>query len=51
MLVSGTELRLAVEHANFDLAICVFNWNGKLLDELVLAAHYSVLIKIDSEFD
>ena len=30
---------------------CIFNGNGKLLDDLVLAAKDGVLVKIDSEFD
>lgn len=30
---------------------CVFNGNGKLLEELVLAAEHGVLVNIDSEFD
>ncbi|KAG0598873.1 hypothetical protein M758_12G107600 [Ceratodon purpureus] len=51
VLVSGTELRLAVEHAKFDPARCVFNGNGKLLEELEVAAQYGVLINVDSEFD
>jgi diaminopimelate decarboxylase len=29
----------------------VFNGNGKLLDELILAAKHNVLINVDSEFD
>jgi diaminopimelate decarboxylase len=29
----------------------VFNGNGKLLDELILAAEHNVLINVDSEFD
>ena len=30
---------------------CLFNGNGKLLDDLVLAAKEGVLVNIDSEFD
>ncbi|KAH7414737.1 hypothetical protein KP509_14G008300 [Ceratopteris richardii] len=30
---------------------CIFNGNGKLLEELVLAAEHGVLVNIDSEFD
>jgi hypothetical protein len=45
------ELRLAVEHARFDPARCIFNGNGKLLEELEVAAHYSVLVNVDSEFE
>ena len=30
---------------------CIFNGNGKLLDDLVLAAKEGVLVKIYSEFD
>ncbi len=30
---------------------CVFNGNGKLLDELILAAKLDVLVNVDSEFD
>ena len=30
---------------------CIFNGNGKLLEELVFAAENNVLINIDSEFD
>ena len=30
---------------------CIFNGNGKLLDDLVLAAKEGVLVNIDSEFD
>ena len=31
--------------------MCIFNGNGKLLDDLVLAAKEGVLVNIDSEFD
>lgn len=51
VLVSGTELRLAVQYAGFDPTRCIFNGNGKLLEELELAAQYGVLINVDSEFD
>ena len=30
---------------------CVFNGNGKILEDLVLAAESSVFVNIDSEFD
>ncbi|MCO5614196.1 hypothetical protein L7F22_068476 [Adiantum nelumboides] len=50
VLVSGNELRL-VMHAGFDPSRCILNGNGKLLDELVLAAEKGVLVNIDSEFD
>ena len=30
---------------------CIFNGNGKLLDDLVLDAKEGVLVNIDSEFD
>lgn len=33
------------------LSRCIFNGNGKLLEELELAAQYGVLINVDSEFD
>lgn len=50
VLVSGNELRLALE-ANFDPTRCVFNGNGKTLEELIFAAENGVLVNIDSEFD
>lgn len=50
VLVSGNELRLVL-HAGFDPARCIFNGNGKLLEELVFAAEKGVLVNIDSEFD
>jgi len=50
VLVSGNELRLAL-NAGFDPSRCIFNGNGKLLDDLVLAANEGVLVNIDSEFD
>lgn len=50
VLVSGNELKL-VMHAGFDPSRCIFNGNGKLLHELVLAAEKGVLVNIDSEFD
>lgn len=50
VLVSGNELRLAL-NAGFDPSRCIFNGNGKLLDDLVLAAKEGVLVNIDSEFD
>lgn len=30
---------------------CIFNGNGKLVEELVLAARAGVLVNVDSEFD
>lgn len=30
---------------------CIFNGNGKLLDDLVLAAREGVFVNVDSEFD
>lgn len=30
---------------------CVFNGNGKILEDLVLAAEAGVFVNIDSEFD
>lgn len=30
---------------------CIFNGNGKILDDLVLAAKEDVFVNIDSEFD
>ena len=33
------------------MSSCIFNGNGKLLDDLVLAAKEGVLVKIYSEFD
>lgn len=50
VLVSGNELRLVL-HAGFDPSRCIFNGNGKLLEELVFAAENGVLVNIDSEFD
>ncbi|MFS7933319.1 putative diaminopimelate decarboxylase [Helianthus anomalus] len=50
VLVSGNELRLALA-AGFDPTRCVFNGNGKLLEDLVLAAQEGVFVNIDSEFD
>lgn len=50
VLVSGNELRLALR-AGFDPKKCIFNGNGKLLDDLVLAAKEGVFVNIDSEFD
>ncbi|KAH9320972.1 hypothetical protein KI387_015611 [Taxus chinensis] len=50
VLVSGNELRLAL-HAGFDPSRCVFNGNGKLLEDLVFAAQEGVLVNVDSEFD
>ncbi|EHA8588742.1 Diaminopimelate decarboxylase 1, chloroplastic [Cocos nucifera] len=50
VLVSGNELRLAL-HAGFDPSRCIFNGNGKLLEDLVLAAEKGVFVNVDSEFD
>ncbi|XP_010519848.1 PREDICTED: diaminopimelate decarboxylase 2, chloroplastic [Tarenaya hassleriana] len=50
VLVSGNELRLALR-AGFDPAKCIFNGNGKLLEDLVLAAQEGVFVNVDSEFD
>ncbi|KAA8536086.1 hypothetical protein F0562_028564 [Nyssa sinensis] len=50
VLVSGNELRLAL-CAGFDPTRCIFNGNGKLLEDLVLAAQEGVFVNIDSEFD
>uniref|UniRef100_A0A7S3UH69 diaminopimelate decarboxylase n=1 Tax=Picocystis salinarum TaxID=88271 RepID=A0A7S3UH69_9CHLO len=50
VLVSGNELRIALE-AGFDPTRTIFNGNGKLYEELVLAAEHGVLVNVDSEFD
>ncbi|KAL6560809.1 Diaminopimelate decarboxylase 2, chloroplastic [Orobanche gracilis] len=50
VLVSGNELKLALR-AGFDPTRCVFNGNGKILEDLVLAAQEGVFVNIDSEFD
>ncbi|KAK4279741.1 hypothetical protein QN277_011468 [Acacia crassicarpa] len=50
VLVSGNELRLALQ-AGFDPTRCIFNGNGKILEDLVLAAQEGVFVNIDSEFD
>ncbi|KAH9656819.1 diaminopimelate decarboxylase 2 [Citrus sinensis] len=50
VLVSGNELRLALR-AGFDPTKCIFNGNGKLLEDLVLAAQEGVFVNVDSEFD
>ncbi|XAR59291.1 Diaminopimelate decarboxylase [Bertholletia excelsa] len=50
VLVSGNELRLALQ-AGFDPTRCIFNRNGKLLEDLVLAAQEGVFVNVDSEFD
>ncbi|KNA19277.1 hypothetical protein SOVF_062620 [Spinacia oleracea] len=50
VLVSGNELRLALA-AGFDPTKCIFNGNGKTLDDLVVAAESGVFVNIDSEFD
>ncbi|ONM62723.1 Diaminopimelate decarboxylase 2 chloroplastic [Zea mays] len=50
VLVSGNELRLALQ-AGFDPARCIFNGNGKTLEDLKLAAESGVFVNVDSEFD
>ncbi|KAL4318300.1 hypothetical protein GQ457_18G017180 [Hibiscus cannabinus] len=50
VLVSGNELKLAL-HAGFDPTKCIFNGNGKILEDLVLAAQAGVFVNVDSEFD
>ncbi|KAL0386948.1 UNVERIFIED_CONTAM: Diaminopimelate decarboxylase 1, chloroplastic [Sesamum radiatum] len=50
VLVSGNELKLAL-HAGFDPTSCVFNGNGKILEDVILAAKAGVFVNIDSEFD
>lgn len=50
VLVSGNELRLALR-AGYDPKRCIFNGNGKLLEELILAAKEGVFVNVDSEFD
>ncbi|KAL5214668.1 hypothetical protein ABZP36_003820, partial [Zizania latifolia] len=50
VLVSGNELRLALR-AGFDPTRCIFNGNGKTLEDLVLAAESAVFVNVDSEFD
>uniref|UniRef100_A0A2P2J957 Uncharacterized protein MANES_04G073800 n=1 Tax=Rhizophora mucronata TaxID=61149 RepID=A0A2P2J957_RHIMU len=50
VLVSGNELKLAI-HAGFDPTRCIFNGNGKTLEDLVLAAQEGVFVNVDSEFD
>lgn len=50
VLVSGNELRLAIR-AGFDPKRCIFNGNGKLLEDLILAAKEGVFVNVDSEFD
>ncbi|KAG9449717.1 hypothetical protein H6P81_009682 [Aristolochia fimbriata] len=50
VLVSGNELKLALR-AGFDPKRCIFNGNGKLLEDLVLAAEEEVFVNVDSEFD
>lgn len=37
-------------HINLECR-CVFNGNGKILEDLVLAAQEGVFVNIDSEFD
>ncbi|KAG4164701.1 hypothetical protein ERO13_A13G033200v2 [Gossypium hirsutum] len=50
VLVSGNELKLAL-HAGFDPTKCIFNGNGKILEDLILAAQEGVFVNVDSEFD
>ncbi|KAJ3686823.1 hypothetical protein LUZ61_015987 [Rhynchospora tenuis] len=50
VLVSGNELRLALR-AGFDPTRCIFNGNGKVLEDLILAAQNETFVNIDSEFD
>ncbi|XP_010453249.1 PREDICTED: diaminopimelate decarboxylase 2, chloroplastic [Camelina sativa] len=50
VLVSGNELRLALR-AGFNPSKCIFNGNGKSLEDLVLAAQEGVFVNVDSEFD
>jgi diaminopimelate decarboxylase len=50
VLVSGNELRLALQ-AGFDPTRCIFNGNGKTLEDLKLAAESGVFVNVDSEFD
>jgi len=50
VLVSGNELRLALE-AGFEPTRCIFNGNGKTLEDLKLAAESGVFVNVDSEFD
>ncbi|KAJ8767244.1 hypothetical protein K2173_013641 [Erythroxylum novogranatense] len=50
VLVSGNELKLALR-AGFDPTRCIFNGNGKILEDLVLAAQEGVSVNVDSEFD
>ncbi|XP_073101746.1 diaminopimelate decarboxylase 1, chloroplastic-like [Elaeis guineensis] len=45
VVVSGNELRLAL-HAGFDPSRCIFNGNGKLLEDLVLAAEKGYLLML-----
>ncbi|KAF2301873.1 hypothetical protein GH714_030084 [Hevea brasiliensis] len=37
--------------ANVSMSRCIFNGNGKLLEDLVLAAQEGVFVNVDSEFD
>ncbi|KAK9142852.1 hypothetical protein Syun_012252 [Stephania yunnanensis] len=46
VLVSGNELRLALR-AGFDPTKCIFNRNGKLLEDLVLAAKEGIFVNVD----
>ncbi|KAG2621930.1 probable diaminopimelate decarboxylase, chloroplastic [Panicum virgatum] len=50
VLVSGNELRLALQ-AGFEPTRCIFNGNGKTLEDLMLAAESGVFVNVDSEFD
>ncbi|KAI3984169.1 hypothetical protein MKX01_011123 [Papaver californicum] len=50
VLISGNELRLALK-AGYDPTKCIFNGNGKLLEDLVLAVKEGLFVNVDSEFD
>ncbi|EOX97955.1 Pyridoxal-dependent decarboxylase family protein isoform 3 [Theobroma cacao] len=50
VLVSGNELELALR-AGFDPTKCIFNGNGKILEDLIIAAQEGVFVNVDSEFD
>ncbi|KAF0926227.1 hypothetical protein E2562_022056 [Oryza meyeriana var. granulata] len=50
VVVSGNKLRRA-PYAGFDPTRCIFNGNGKPLEDLVLAAMSGVFVSVDSEYD
>ncbi|CAK9139070.1 unnamed protein product [Ilex paraguariensis] len=50
VLVSGNKLRLT-HRVGFNPTRCIFNGNGKTLEDLGLAAQEGVFVNIDSEFD